>query len=72
MWRPAVTLAARQAARVGRRHITATATQIISCGCPHNRDYLHLYHGDREALTQSLDRIQSAATIILTAVSGGG
>jgi len=33
-----------------------------------SRDYLHLYHGDREALTQSLDRIQRAASVILTAV----
>ncbi len=37
-----------------------------------SRDYLHLYHGDREALTQSLDRIQRAASVILTAVSAAG
>jgi hypothetical protein len=37
-----------------------------------SRDYLHLYHGDREALTQSLDRIQRAASVILTAVSTAG
>ena len=37
-----------------------------------SRDYLHLYHGDREALTQSLDRIQRAAALILTAVSTAG
>lgn len=37
-----------------------------------SRDYLHLYHGDREALTQSLDRIQRASTVILNAVSSAG
>ena len=37
-----------------------------------SRDYLHLYHGDREALTRSLDRIQRAASVILTAVSTAG
>jgi hypothetical protein len=37
-----------------------------------SRDYLHLYHGDREALTQSLDRIQRASSMILTAVSTAG
>ena len=37
-----------------------------------SRDYLHLYHGDREALTQSLDRIQRAASVILTAVNAAG
>ena len=37
-----------------------------------SKDYLHLYHGDREALTQSLDRIQRAAAVILTAVSTAG
>ena len=36
-----------------------------------SRDYLHLYHGDRAALTQSLDRIQGAASVILTAVGSG-
>jgi hypothetical protein len=30
-----------------------------------SRDYIQLYHGDREALTQSLDRIQRAAAVIL-------
>ena len=34
-----------------------------------SKDYLHLYHGDREALTQSLDRIQRASSVILTAVT---
>src|SRR5205823_6235280 len=34
-----------------------------------SRDYIHLYRGDSEALAQSLDRIQRAAAVILTAVS---
>jgi hypothetical protein len=33
-----------------------------------SRDYIHLYRGDREALASSLDRIQSAASVILTAI----
>ena len=37
-----------------------------------SRDYIHLYRGDREALSASLDRIQRAASVILTAVSVGG
>jgi hypothetical protein len=37
-----------------------------------SRDYIHPYHGDREALAGSLDRIQRAASLILTAVSAGG
>jgi hypothetical protein len=36
-----------------------------------SRDYIHLYRGDREALAASLDRIQRAASVILTAVTGG-
>jgi hypothetical protein len=32
------------------------------------KDYIHLYRGDREALAQSLDRIQRAAGVILTAL----
>jgi hypothetical protein len=36
------------------------------------RDYIHLYHGDREALSGSLDRIQRAAAAILAAVNAGG
>jgi N-terminal domain of anti-restriction factor ArdC len=36
-----------------------------------SRDYIHLYRGDREALAASLDRIQRAASLILTAVSAG-
>jgi antirestriction protein ArdC len=37
-----------------------------------SRDYIHLYRGDREALAASLERIQRAASVILTAVSAGG
>lgn len=37
-----------------------------------SRDYVHLYRGDPEALAQSLDRIQRAASLILTAVCGTG
>jgi hypothetical protein len=36
-----------------------------------SRDYIHLYRGDREALAASLDRIQRAVSLILTAVSAG-
>jgi hypothetical protein len=36
-----------------------------------SRDYLHLYNGDREGLAQSLDRIQRAASVILSAVEAG-
>lgn len=36
------------------------------------RDYIHLYRGDSQALAASLDRIQRAAAMILTAVSVGG
>jgi hypothetical protein len=36
------------------------------------RDYIHLYRGDSQALAASLDRIQRAAAVILTAVSVGG
>ena len=34
-----------------------------------SRDYIHLYRGDREALGQSLDRIQRAASVILAAAT---
>ena len=37
-----------------------------------SRDYIHLYSGDREALAGSLDRIQRAASMILTAVTAAG
>jgi hypothetical protein len=37
-----------------------------------SRDYIHLYRGDREALAGSLERIQRAASVILTAVSPAG
>ena len=33
-----------------------------------SREYIHLYRGDREALASSLDRIQRATSVILTAV----
>jgi uncharacterized protein DUF955 len=36
-----------------------------------SRDYLHLYNGDRQALAQSLDRIQRAASVILSALANG-
>jgi hypothetical protein len=35
-----------------------------------SRDYIHLYRGDREALGQSLERIQRAGSVILAAVAG--
>jgi antirestriction protein ArdC len=37
-----------------------------------SRDYIHLYRGDREALSGSLDSIQRAAAVILAAVGAGG
>ena len=37
-----------------------------------SRDYIHLYRGDRQALSGSLDRIQRAASVILTAVNSAG
>ena len=37
-----------------------------------SRDYIHLYRGDREALSGSLDRIQRTAAVILAAVGAGG
>ena len=37
-----------------------------------SRDYIHLYRGDRDALSGSLDRIHRAASVILTAVSPAG
>jgi hypothetical protein len=33
-----------------------------------SRDYIHLYRGDREALSGSLDRLQRAVAVILAAV----
>jgi hypothetical protein len=33
------------------------------------KDYIHLYRGDREALARSLDRIQRAASVILSALA---
>jgi len=37
-----------------------------------SRDYIHLYRGDREALSASLDRIQRAASVLRAAVSSAG
>jgi hypothetical protein len=37
-----------------------------------SRDYIHLYRGDREALADSLNRIQRAASAILTVVDAVG
>ena len=31
-----------------------------------SQDYIHLYRGDREALADSLNRVQRAASAILT------
>ena len=36
-----------------------------------SRDYIHLYRGDREALSQSLTRVQQTASAILQAIDGG-
>lgn len=36
-----------------------------------SRDYIHLYRGDGDALSQSLDRIQRTASSILGALGGG-
>ena len=35
-----------------------------------SRDYIHLYRGDREALAQSLTRVQRTASAILQAIDG--
>jgi N-terminal domain of anti-restriction factor ArdC/IrrE N-terminal-like domain len=37
---------------------------------PSCRDYLHLYRGDRDALAQSLARVQQTASTILQAIEG--
>jgi hypothetical protein len=37
-----------------------------------SRDYIHLYRGEREALSDTLDRIQRAASVILAAVNAVG
>ena len=36
-----------------------------------SRDYIHLYRGDRDALTASLDRIQRTASSILQSIGIG-
>jgi antirestriction protein ArdC len=35
------------------------------------RDYIHLYHGDSNALTESLERIQQTASLILRSIGFG-
>ena len=35
-----------------------------------SRDYIHLYRGGREALAQSLTRVQQTASAILHAIEG--
>jgi hypothetical protein len=35
-----------------------------------SRDYIHLYRGDRDALASSLERVQRAASVMLTIVGG--
>jgi hypothetical protein len=42
--------------------------QVAEAAC----DDIHLYRGDREALTSSLDHIQHAASQILRAIEAGG
>ncbi len=37
-----------------------------------SREYIHLYRGDREVLSGSLDHIQRAASVILAVVGAGG
>lgn len=45
---------------------TAIGLDVIDA----SRDYIHLYRGDGDALSQSLDRIQRTASAILTAIGG--
>ena len=33
-----------------------------------SRDYIHLYRGDRDALASSLERVQRAASLMLTVI----
>ena len=47
--------------------VVATGTGIDTAAS--SRDYIHLYGGDRESLTQALDRIQRAASLILRALT---
>ena len=60
------------------RELEAEAVAFVGCEAiglnarQSSRDYLHLYSGDREGLAQSLDRIQRAASVILSAVEAGG
>ena len=43
----------------------ATGLDVVDAA----RDYIHLYHGDRDALVACLDRIQRTATAILDAMT---
>ena len=47
--------------------VVGTSTGIDTSAS--SRDYIHLYGGDRESLTQALDRIQRAASMILRALT---
>jgi hypothetical protein len=47
--------------------VVGTSTGIDTSAS--STDYIHLYGGDRESLTQSLDRIQRAASWILRALT---
>jgi len=47
--------------------VVGTGTGIDTAAS--SRDYIHLYGGDRESLTQALDRIQRAASLILRALT---
>jgi antirestriction protein ArdC len=42
----------------------------VGLNTSNSRDYIHLYRGDREALAQSLTRVQQTASAILQAVDG--
>lgn len=37
-----------------------------------SRDYIHIYRGDREALAQSLTRVQQTSSAILQAIGSNG
>ena len=62
----------------GTRELGAEAVAFVVGGAvglstsDASRDYIHLYRGDREAMSASLDRIQRAASVILAAVNAGG
>ncbi len=48
-------------------HVVCHAVGIESIG--HSADYIHLYHGDVDVLTESLDAIQKTAATILDAIA---